>query len=104
LSETATGKLVDVVSIDSLGLSRLDMLKLDVEGYEIAALKGARKSIEKFEPYCWVEHWKVGAKNIAKCFDGLNYKFFIINGLDMVCIPQSRFDKSPFKLVGTEIK
>src|SRR5690242_12326041 len=51
---------VSVVTIDSLGLPRLDFLKIDVEGMEIAVLRGARDMIARFVPRCWIEYWKVG--------------------------------------------
>jgi FkbM family methyltransferase len=38
-----------------LGIDRIDFIKLDIEGGEFFALKGARKSIEKFRPAVMVE-------------------------------------------------
>lgn len=46
---------VVVVDLDSLNLKKLDFFKLDVEGHEISALKGARQTIEAFRPTLWVE-------------------------------------------------
>jgi len=44
----------DMINIDSVveeqGLERLDCIKLDIEGSELAALEGAAKTIEKFKP------------------------------------------------------
>jgi FkbM family methyltransferase len=42
---TALPDRVEMVNIDSLGLPRLDFLKIDVEGMEIEVLKGAQTSI-----------------------------------------------------------
>jgi hypothetical protein len=51
-----TGKVaVEVQTIDSLFLTRLDMLMLDVEGYELQALKGARRTIMECRPYLYIE-------------------------------------------------
>jgi FkbM family methyltransferase len=45
---------VKVISIDALSkeisLSRLDVLKLDIEGYELKALQGAEQTLKKFRP------------------------------------------------------
>lgn len=54
---------VELTTIDSLvgqlGLSRVDFIKLDVEGLELACLKGAKKTIETLQPaFIQVEmHW-----------------------------------------------
>lgn len=39
----------------STGLQRLDFIKVDIEGGELNALKGARKTIELFKPWILVE-------------------------------------------------
>ena len=45
---------VKVISIDSwfktAGLSRVDLIKLDIEGSELAALKGMREVLQNFKP------------------------------------------------------
>jgi FkbM family methyltransferase len=46
---------VDVKRLDSLGLERVDLIKLDVEGYECDVLEGARKLLEKHRPSLFVE-------------------------------------------------
>ena len=55
LSEAHLGDIeVAVTSIDSvvkaLGCGRIDYIKMDVEGAEIHALKGAKKTLERFHP------------------------------------------------------
>jgi len=46
---------VPQIKIDSLGLSRLDFLKLDVEGMELDALEGANETVHQFRPVILVE-------------------------------------------------
>ena len=36
--------------VDDLGLKRLDLLKIDIDGYDLRALLGATATIEKFMP------------------------------------------------------
>lgn len=51
-----TGKVeVGVQKLDTLFLQRLDMLMLDVEGYELQALQGARETIMRCRPYVYIE-------------------------------------------------
>jgi len=44
-----------LIPLDSLGLYDVDLLKLDVEGAELLALEGARKTIEKCKPVVIME-------------------------------------------------
>jgi len=44
------GEAVRVVTLDSLNLQRCHFLKIDVVGMELAALKGARQTIQKLRP------------------------------------------------------
>lgn len=50
----ATGDQVDACSIDNLveelGLGRVDLIKIDVEGYEMRVLRGATRTIERWKP------------------------------------------------------
>lgn len=46
---------VRTIALDSFELSRLDFLKLDVEGCELRALRGAEKTISKFHPKMLIE-------------------------------------------------
>jgi FkbM family methyltransferase len=46
---------VEVTSIDALDLARCDFLKLDVEGMELAALRGARRTLERLHPILYIE-------------------------------------------------
>lgn len=83
-----SGKIsVDVVTIDSLNLPRLDFLKLDVETMEIAALYGGIETIKKYRPWCWVEYIRVNINDIRKFFDNLGYSLYYADDANIVASP-----------------
>lgn len=49
------GEPVDMVTLDSLGLGHIDFLKIDVEGYELNAIRGGEKTIRNYRPVIIVE-------------------------------------------------
>ena len=68
-----------VIPIDSLPLSSCDLIQLDIEGYELEALKGAKETIEKFNPVIVVElkelpHAPRKHKQCARYLNSLGYK------------------------------
>lgn len=98
--QSSGGTPTPVVRLDSLGLPRLDFLKLDIEGMEIDALRGARRLIETHLPWCWIEYWKVGEAPIIDTFAGLDYTFYRIDGLNMLCVPNARWDRQRLLISG----
>jgi FkbM family methyltransferase len=53
-SETISVDTLDNV-VGELGLRRMDILKIDVEGYELFVLRGGEKTIQQFKPILFVE-------------------------------------------------
>jgi hypothetical protein len=58
VSHTKRGDTL-AISIDNLGealaLPRLDWIKVDIEGAEVEALKGARQTLQRYKPTLWIE-------------------------------------------------
>lgn len=102
---------VPVISLDEFvfenKLTKIDFIKIDVEGFELQVLKGAENTIKHFKPTLIFEYKveNIRAQNgdIADAFNRLlemNYHFFTKEGLsdpesiltlnyqtDLICIP-----------------
>lgn len=82
---------VDVVTIDSLDLPRLDLIKLDIEGHELQAIQGAQNSIAQFRPWLWVEYFVVGADAVKQTMSQhSDYAFFLVDQQNMICAPREK--------------
>lgn len=57
--EHPEGEVVDSITIDQLGLTRCDLMKIDVEGMETRVLQGARETITRFKPVLFLENDRV---------------------------------------------
>lgn len=72
---------------DNVGLKRLDFIKLDIEGAEVAALKGAKQTLAKLKPKIAIEYnygTAIRASTTIEELDDLldcyGYDRFIYNG------------------------
>lgn len=53
---------IPAFTIDALNLPRLDLLVLDVEGFELPALRGAQDMLHKYHPVLHLEDLALGVK------------------------------------------
>lgn len=74
---------VPLISIDSLGLQRVDLIKIDVEKMELEVLEGAKKTIKSHKPLLIIEIIKSDKEKIKSFLKG--YKFFDF-GMNLLCI------------------
>jgi FkbM family methyltransferase len=89
------GVEVEMRTLDSFDLPGADLLKVDVEGYELEVIRGAKKTLEKYHPVVVIEmHYWAGAESEAELFQilqGLGYKLEYIDrygkGMHLSAIP-----------------
>ena len=84
-TEGASGGTLDRF-IQSRGVDRVDFIKIDVDGNELAVLKGARATINRFKPRIMVELAPYVHSDNPQLFDdllseliGASYKFYDMN-------------------------
>jgi FkbM family methyltransferase len=76
------------ITIDSLGASRIDFIKLDLEGMEIEALRGAVESIARFKPVLSVEVMRDQEHGLAELLEGFGYQVpdWTRNTRHLICV------------------
>lgn len=74
------GEDIPVIAIDSLDLDDCDFIKLDCEGMEIQALRGAKETIKKFKPVLCIEsnprtlaRWGATPNDLLICLYAMGY-------------------------------
>lgn len=86
---------VDIVRVDDLGLSGLDFFMLDVEGFELPALQGAKQTIIKFKPTIAVEikglgqHHGYTDNELMAWLTGISYNETTRIGRDVIFTPSA---------------
>lgn len=110
-------KIVQMVTIDSLGIKRLDLIKADVEGLEDEVLRGALETIKKFRPVLYLENNHAADRvGLLRLVDSLQYRIYqheiplynpnnykgdecnVFGQWDskmILCVPRERFDLRP---------
>jgi FkbM family methyltransferase len=76
---------VPLITIDSLELERIDLIKIDIEGMEIDALLGAASSIDLFKPILVIEKIKSNEEELKAFAMNMGYKIFYL-GINIVAI------------------
>lgn len=79
---------VEVRTIDGLNLEACDAIFLDVEGYEVEALKGAARTIEACRPLILVELLPRSKDAIDAHLVSINYRQAARFGRDGIYVPQ----------------
>jgi FkbM family methyltransferase len=82
--------VVPIMTVDELALPSLDLLVLDIEGYETAALRGAADSILQFKPVVMFEDKhseRYGFQKPEDYLTTLNYKVVARPHRDVIMVP-----------------
>jgi FkbM family methyltransferase len=77
-----------MMAIDELALSRLDFIKIDIEGMEMEALRGAEQSIDRFKPQLMIEKIKSNETDIRQFVERFGYQIFAV-GINLLAIHAS---------------
>lgn len=94
-----SGDRVAIRPLDFLGLTKCDLIKMDLEGYELFALKGAEETIRRNKPVLVLEvnpnhmsRFDCIPQHLYDYLEYLDYKIVYRNGpdaqSDIVCIPK----------------
>lgn len=81
-------QITQMITIDSLKLDRLDFIKIDIEGMEMDALNGGKKSIDFFKPQMLIERIKTDQSAIHIFLSEQGYKTYEM-GLNLLAVHES---------------
>jgi FkbM family methyltransferase len=79
---------IPCVTLDSLRLARIDLIKLDIEGMEFEALAGARDVLETTRPILVVEFVKSDKARLRSTLESFGYRIFELR-MDLVAVHSS---------------
>jgi FkbM family methyltransferase len=93
--------LTQMVTIDSLNLPKVDFIKLDVEGYEPNAIRGAAETIKAHRPWLWVEYNNCQGSYIHETIKAVvneiapdySHWFITDDGQNMICAPNEKLSQ-----------
>ncbi len=93
---------INAIPIDNLNLTALSFLKLDIEGYEYYALKGAEQTIIKYQPVIIIEekgyskrYFKIPRKASLEFLDDLGYVCKeVLKGRDYIYVHKTQDNAS----------
>ena len=95
-----TGDEIQLITVDSLNLPKLNFIKIDIQGCELNAIIGAKHTIQAHRPIMFVEiepqhliNFNATPELLMSHIKDLNYTMYQINNeypCDHICIPTER--------------
>jgi FkbM family methyltransferase len=79
---------IRTITLDSLALARIDLIKVDVEGMELEVIEGAAASLARCHPILIVESIKTDKPRLGALLEQLGYRLFEI-GLNFLAVHAS---------------
>jgi FkbM family methyltransferase len=83
----ANPERVPLITIDSLNLPKVSMMKVDVEGMELDVFDGATRTIERDRPVIFVEFLKSGFEPLKDYLTARGYFIADVGGFNMLALP-----------------
>lgn len=80
-------QVTQMMPIDELALTRLDFVKIDIEGMEMEALEGARATIAACKPMMMIERIKSNEGEIRDFLTSLDYGVYSM-GINLLAVHQ----------------
>ena len=87
IDRTHPTTMVPVITIDSLNLPRVDLMKIDVEGMELEVLEGAQETIMRCKPILIVEHIKLESYELPAVLNNFGYES-VPAGMNTLAFPK----------------
>jgi hypothetical protein len=84
----AKASTIRTITLDSLELARIDLIKIDVEGMELDAVDGAAASLARCRPVLIVESIKTDKEKLRGVLERLGYRLFEM-GLNLLAVHES---------------
>ncbi|RAK52001.1 FkbM family methyltransferase [Phenylobacterium deserti] len=76
-TDASRGVRVRITPLDELDLRKLDVLKIDVEGFEPKVLRGARETILRCRPVIYIENDRLEqAHEVIQLIDRMGYQMY----------------------------
>ncbi|QPF88817.1 FkbM family methyltransferase [Bradyrhizobium commune] len=88
ISYTENTVQIRKMTLDELNLPRVDFIKIDIEGMELEALSGARKTIKKHRPILLIEKIKTDDRKLAHWLEDHGYQSMVL-GINVLAVHQS---------------
>jgi len=102
---------VETITIDSLNLSKLDLIKLDVQGFELKTLLGGEKTIKSNKPLMLIENYTTqeADQQVIKLLEEWGYSIYRLLCTEhqedcIMVIPEKHIEEIKFIETQTNIK